>query len=346
MANEVAVMKFDEMERLADYMAKSNLFGIKTKEQAISLMALSQAEGLHPAIAARDYHIVQGGRPTLKADAMMARFQGAGGKVEWKEYTDKVVTGIFSHPQGGKVEITWTIEMAKAAGLFKNNVWSQYPRQMLRARTISEGIRTIYPGVAVGIYTPEEVEDFVDVTPEAKSLFKNASLRNTWFASVVDSFTSAKTLKELKTAVAGHKSKFDEMVENGNEHDLLAVDELRKRYEQIQARLKEEAEIDQTNYLDDDFRRSVDAEEKQAVEVNTPSVVVATAPSPATVALKHFRDGKPKWEYWVAEATDALNKTDNVSAWLTAHDNLLTALEIADKGLYEKVNAVAIERMG
>jgi len=85
--------------------------------------------------------------------------------------------------------------------------------------------------------------------------------------------------------------------------------------------------------------------EKQAV-VDTPSVVVVSAPSPATVALKHFRDGKPKWEYWVAEATDALNKTDNVSAWLTAHDNLLTALEIADKGLYEKVNAVAIERMG
>jgi hypothetical protein len=31
---------------------------------------------------------------------------------------------------------------------------------MLRARVISEGIRTVYPGVAVGIYTPEEVNDF------------------------------------------------------------------------------------------------------------------------------------------------------------------------------------------
>ena len=30
---------------------------------------------------------------------------------------------------------------------------------MLRARVISEGIRTVYPGVVVGVYTPEEVSD-------------------------------------------------------------------------------------------------------------------------------------------------------------------------------------------
>jgi hypothetical protein len=31
---------------------------------------------------------------------------------------------------------------------------------MLRARVISEGIRTVYPGVLTGEYTPEEVMDF------------------------------------------------------------------------------------------------------------------------------------------------------------------------------------------
>ena len=35
-----------------------------------------------------------------KADAILARFQAAGGKVEWKTYTDDEVTGVFSHPQG------------------------------------------------------------------------------------------------------------------------------------------------------------------------------------------------------------------------------------------------------
>jgi hypothetical protein len=69
------------------------------------------------------------------------------------------VVGTFSHPQGGSVEIEWTLDMAMAAGLTKNPTWKSYPRQMLRARCISEGIRTVYPGVTVGTYTPEEAED-------------------------------------------------------------------------------------------------------------------------------------------------------------------------------------------
>jgi hypothetical protein len=31
---------------------------------------------------------------------------------------------------------------------------------MLRARVVSEGIRSVYPGCVVGVYTPEEVQDF------------------------------------------------------------------------------------------------------------------------------------------------------------------------------------------
>jgi hypothetical protein len=138
--------------------AKSGLFGVKTPDQAMALMLIAQAEGLHPAIAATHYHVING-RPTLKADAMMARFQTAGGSVRWGEYTDKRVVGTFSHPQGGSVEIEWTLDMAMAAGLTKNPTWKSYPRQMLRARCISEGIRTVYPGVTVGTYTPEEAED-------------------------------------------------------------------------------------------------------------------------------------------------------------------------------------------
>jgi hypothetical protein len=153
-----ALVPVDQVERMALAVAKSGLFGVKTPDQAMALMLIAQAEGLHPAIAATHYHVING-RPTLKADAMMARFQTAGGSVRWGEYTDKRVVGTFSHPQGGSVEIEWTLDMAMAAGLTKNPTWKSYPRQMLRARCISEGIRTVYPGVTVGTYTPEEAED-------------------------------------------------------------------------------------------------------------------------------------------------------------------------------------------
>jgi hypothetical protein len=91
----------------------------KRQEQAFALMLIAQAEGMHPAIAARDYHIIQG-RPSLKADAMLARFQQAGGKVEWNEYTDERVVGTFTHPKGGSVSVEWTIEMGRNANLTKN----------------------------------------------------------------------------------------------------------------------------------------------------------------------------------------------------------------------------------
>ena len=153
-----ALIPVDQVERMALAVAKSRLFGIQTPDQAFALMMICQAEGLHPAIAARDYHIIQG-RPSLKADAMLARFQAAGGKVEWGEYTDTRVVGTFSHPKGGAVTIEWTIEMGRKAGLTKNPTWNQYPRQMLRSRCISEGIRTVFPGVVVGTYSEEEAED-------------------------------------------------------------------------------------------------------------------------------------------------------------------------------------------
>ena len=162
-----ALIPVDQVERMAVAVAKSGLFGVKTPDQAMALMLISQAEGLHPALAARDYHVING-RPTLRADAMLARFQTAGGRVEWGEYTDTRVVGTFSHPSGGSVRVEWTTKMAQDAGLTRNPTWKSYPRQMLRARCISEGIRTVFPGVVVGTYTPEEAADMEPVrTPTA-----------------------------------------------------------------------------------------------------------------------------------------------------------------------------------
>ncbi len=156
--NGTSLIPVADIHQMAVAVAQSQLFGIKTTEQAMALMLIAQAEGMHPAIAARDYHVIQG-RPALKADAMLARFQNAGGKVKWTSYTDAKVAGIFSHPSGGELEIDWTMDRAKAAGLAGKDNWKHYPRQMLRARAISEGVRSVCPGVTAGLYTPEEIQD-------------------------------------------------------------------------------------------------------------------------------------------------------------------------------------------
>ena len=74
---------FEQMERMASAVAKSGLFGVKTADQALALMLVAQAEGRSPAVAAQEYHIIQG-RPALKADTLLARYQQAGGTVKFE----------------------------------------------------------------------------------------------------------------------------------------------------------------------------------------------------------------------------------------------------------------------
>ncbi len=159
----------NEIERMAEIISKANFFGYANLEQAATLMFIAQAEGRHPASAAKEYHIIKG-RPALKADAMLARFQQAGGSVQWVERTDLKVSAKFSHPQGGEVPICWTIDDAKRAGLTNNDNWRKYPRQMLSARVISEGVRATYPSVVCGLYTPEEVQDFTPTPAPAPKI--------------------------------------------------------------------------------------------------------------------------------------------------------------------------------
>jgi hypothetical protein len=152
------LIPFDQLAMMAEVIADSKCFGIQNAKQALALGILCQAEGRHIGEVGRDYHIISG-KPTLKSEAMLARFQAAGGKVEWHEYTVESVSGTFTHPQAGSLKVTWTIQDAKRAGLLGNPTWQKYPRQMLRNRVTAEGIRSTYPGVLSGCYTPEEIAD-------------------------------------------------------------------------------------------------------------------------------------------------------------------------------------------
>jgi hypothetical protein len=167
------VMGFGDMERLAVSIAKSGLFGMKTPEQALVLMAISQAEGRHPALAARDYDVISG-RPAKKAEAMLRDFLEAGGKTQWHALSDEIADATFSHPSGGSVRIMWNMERAAKAGLGGKDNWKKFPRQMLRSRTVSEGVRTVWPMATSGMHVPEETVDFtgttLDAEPEAPPL--------------------------------------------------------------------------------------------------------------------------------------------------------------------------------
>jgi hypothetical protein len=162
-----ALVPYNQLKEMAKDVTASGMFGVKNEAQATALMLLCQAEGLHPVMAMRRYHIMNTGRPAMRAEAMLAEYQARGGRVTWEERNQSVVRATFTNRNGESLTVEWTIAMAKDANLLGNQTWGKYPRQMLTARVISEGVRTMMPEVVVGIYTPEEIEDMEPVEVHA-----------------------------------------------------------------------------------------------------------------------------------------------------------------------------------
>jgi RecT family len=149
----------NDMKSMAQAIVKSGFYGFKSEDQVMAIMAVAQAENKHPATVVQEYDIIQG-RPALKSQAILARFQLAGGKVEYNTYTDEKVEMTFSHPAGGTLTLAWTMKQAHDIGLGKKDNWKNYPRAMLAARVVSEGVRRVYPACIQGHYSVEEVMDF------------------------------------------------------------------------------------------------------------------------------------------------------------------------------------------
>ena len=160
----------NDMERVALAIAKGGLFGSTDPNAVLTLCMLAQAEGQHPAVVFRDYHIISG-KPAKKSEAMQRDFLMSGGKIEWHRLDDDCVDATFSHAAGGTVRITWDNARVQQAQLGNNPMHKKYPRQMKKARVIAEGVRTVWPSATSGLYESGEVQDIVaDQAPAAPAI--------------------------------------------------------------------------------------------------------------------------------------------------------------------------------
>jgi hypothetical protein len=216
MSNEVAVyhhgpVTLPDMQTMAKSIAASGMFGVKTEDEAMALMLLCQAEGIHPVMALRRYHIIDH-KPAYRADALQGEFEREGA-ILWHKRDDKECSATFwKNKQDcdadgikrakeryklikagqdesdlalpGELTIVRTFDDAVKKGLattwddesrqqvLKKN-WRQSPRQMLHARCLTEGVRAIRPGLVAGIYTEDEMSD---IQPEEYDQRPNSEL--------------------------------------------------------------------------------------------------------------------------------------------------------------------------
>lgn len=124
--------------------------------------------GLPPMTSLTQTHVIEG-KPAMSAEAMRAMVFAAGHQIVIDQTTGAQCT--MRGRRTGTEEwttITWTIDMARAAGVASKQVWKSYPRQMLQARATTELVRLVFPDVIHGFRSTEEL-DVVDgvLVPDA-----------------------------------------------------------------------------------------------------------------------------------------------------------------------------------
>lgn len=159
------------IDRIGELFAKSGMFGCDRIEQGKVLAMVCLAERKSPVEILREYHIIEG-RLSDRADSMLAKFRGRGGKHKVISRTaDEVAVALTVDGETQTFRLTWAECQAEpyvwsnktdasGARLPKKNYATPRARmQTMWARVISDGVRTMAPEIVAGISTPEEIED-------------------------------------------------------------------------------------------------------------------------------------------------------------------------------------------
>lgn len=148
----------DGIEMMGNAICRSGMFGCESKEAGIVFALQCIAENKPPLEMAKNYHLVKG-KLTKRADAMLADFRRAGGKITWDDLKNENVQSAIFDFEGNKTNGSFSMDDAKRAGLVRSgSAWDKTPAAMLRARCISETLRAIAPEIVQGVYVPEEID--------------------------------------------------------------------------------------------------------------------------------------------------------------------------------------------
>lgn len=164
---ESAIIKsYSDVESVAKAMVASGFFTDATKVSQAIVKIMAGAEiGIGPFGSMNGIHIIQG-KPAFGANVMASKVKSSG-RYNYRvtEMSDTVCTIEFmEHFNGSWTAIgtsSFSIADAKKAGT-KN--LDKFPRNMLFARAMSNGVRWFCPDVMNGstVYTPEELGADVD----------------------------------------------------------------------------------------------------------------------------------------------------------------------------------------
>lgn len=173
-------LSYAEIEQISKAFVASGMFGrdVDKISKGITKIMAGQELGLAPFASMRAVHVIEG-NATLSANTMAGMVKSSGRydyEVVKKETTECVID-FYEIRKGKRVKLgteTFDEAEAKAAQLLNKQNWQKYPKAMMFARCISNGVRTYCPDVFSGmlVYTPDELNaqvrddgSIIDVDP-------------------------------------------------------------------------------------------------------------------------------------------------------------------------------------
>jgi hypothetical protein len=175
------VKDMGELATAGALLAESGMFGIPNAAAGFVVAATCHSQGISLMEFHRTYHIVEG-KPSMRADAMLAEFRKRGGKHRIVENSVNRAAVDFEF-EGQKMSFEYTMEDAKRTGdCYKGDgktlkhTWLKRPEDMLWARLVSRSVRRLCPEINAGIYAPEEVSDMGGDEPKIVKEVKPISI--------------------------------------------------------------------------------------------------------------------------------------------------------------------------
>ncbi|MFE6500720.1 recombinase RecT [Kitasatospora sp. NPDC057738] len=168
-ALSLGIMSARDAWLFCESLAKANILPPEYRGNPGSVLwalEYGRALGLDVVTTITTIHVIKG-KPTQSADLMLSRARTAGHKVRVRPENERCVVSIWrSDDPDFENRTEWTLDDARKAQLYPgkpDSNWAKYTRSMLRARAISECVRSACPEVLHGaIYTPEELGAYVD----------------------------------------------------------------------------------------------------------------------------------------------------------------------------------------
>lgn len=202
MKQELAVMpqmSVSDLTTVSKTFFESGMFGdIKSAQQAMVKIMAGAEVGLPAFQSMSGIHIIQG-KPVMGAGLIASRVKGSG-KYDYRVVQmDEKACSIDFYQGNDKIgNSTFTIEDAKKA---QTKNLEKFPKNMLFARAISNGVKWYAPDVFSGpVYVPEEMENVQteDVQHEEVKPLKELKVGSKAFTSSVAAIRQGKTFEQVE----------------------------------------------------------------------------------------------------------------------------------------------------